>query len=141
MRQSDGVATPRKVVSEVAVAHESRTVREVSVVVVDHVMSVPVSPPVMPPPTKAAKDADSNSQAESNPWPIDIEAGKPQPLGVVWEGIPVHDPRIVFGHVNEVWIRGFNRDRLSVRCDSFLLRAFQVSRLLRPLAHHLNCIE
>jgi hypothetical protein len=141
MGKSAGVAASRITVSEIRVAHESRTVRDVPVVVVDHVMSVPVSPPVMPSPPEAAKETHSNSQAEGNPRPIEIEAGKPHPLGVIREGIPVDDPRIVFRHIDDVWIGGFNRDCLSVRCDSFLLRAFQVSSLLRPLAHPLNCIE
>src|SRR4030088_2962228 len=114
MRKSAGMAevrmsVPEVAVSEVVVMHESRRVRDVPVVVVHHVMSVPVGSPMVPTPAKATEDADPDSQAEGNPWAIDIEPGNPVPRRVVWEGVPVDDPRIVFGYVNNFRIGRFNR--------------------------------
>src|ERR1700730_11609946 len=100
MRESAGMAEVRMSVAEVVVVHESWRVRDIPVVVVHHVMSVPIGSPVMPSPAKAAEDAAPDPQAEGNPRAIDIESGNPEPRGVVWEGVPVDDPRIVFGYVN-----------------------------------------
>jgi hypothetical protein len=73
----------RKAVTEVRVMHESRTVRDVSVMVVHHIVSVPIGSPVVPAPAEPAGDADPDSQAERDPWAIDIEAGNPDPPGIV----------------------------------------------------------
>src|SRR5882762_4098801 len=104
-------------VTEVVVIDESRTVRDVPVMVVHHIVSVPIGSPVMPAPADAAEYTDSNTQAEHNPRAIDIETGNPIPPGVVLEGRPIDIPRIVFGHVNNFRIRRRNRDRLAVRRD------------------------
>jgi hypothetical protein len=141
MRQSAGMGEPRMSATEVRVMVESRTVRQVSLMVVHHIVSVPVSSPVVPTPAKPAKDTNPNSQAERNPWAIDIETRNPEPPRVIGERGPVHDPRIVFGYVNNFRVRRCNCDRLTIRCDRFLLRAVQVPSLLRPLAHYLNRIE
>src|SRR5882724_3500353 len=132
-----GMDEPRMSVTEVRVMAEGRTVRDVPVMIVQHIVVVPVGSPVMPAPAETSEDADPNTQAERNPWAIEIEAGNADPRGVVWERISVDDPWIVFGYVNDVRICRFNRNRLSVIRDSFLLRTLQVPSLLRPLAHHL----
>jgi hypothetical protein len=104
-------------VTEVVVIDESRTVRDVPVMIVHHTVSVPIGSPVMPTPAEAAEYTDSNTQAEHNARAIDIEARNSIPPRVVLEGRPIDIPRIVFRHVNNFRIRRLNRDRLAVRRD------------------------
>src|SRR5258708_19585735 len=79
VRNSAVLAEQRMPVTGVVVIHESRTVRDVPVMVVQHIVSVPIGSPVMPAPAEAAEYTDSNTQAECNPRAIDIEAGDPNP--------------------------------------------------------------
>src|SRR6266436_3188427 len=104
-------------VTEVVVIDESGTVRDVPVMVVRHIVSVPIGSPVMPAPAEAAEYTDSNTQAERNSRAIDIEAGNSIPPRVVPEGRPIDIPRIVFRYVNNFRIRRRNRDRLADRRD------------------------
>jgi hypothetical protein len=54
------------VVIEVVAIDDRPAVRDVSVVIVDHLMVVPVAIPVMPTPPKPSEEADSKSTAEEH---------------------------------------------------------------------------
>src|ERR1700679_1934546 len=95
-------------------------------VAVNHAVSVPIRPPAVPPPAEAAEETDTNSHAELDPRPIEEEAWIPNPARIVREGITVHDPWIVFRHVNDLRIGWFNDDRIALHRDGFLGRAHQV---------------
>jgi len=135
------VRVPEIRAMEVRVMVESRTVRAVPVMIVQDVVPVPIGSPVMPAPTKASEDTDPDTQAERNSRAIDVEARDPDPCGVVWKRLSVDNPWIVLGYVNDIRICRFDRDRLPVRRDTFLLRALQVPSLLCPPTHYLNCVE
>src|SRR4030081_168269 len=122
-----------KAVTEVRVMVESRTVRDVPLMVMHHVVVVPIGAPMVPAPAVAAEDADSNPQAKRNSRPVDVDAGHSNPPRVVWKRISVDHPGVVFRYIDDLRIGRLNRDHLSVRCDRFLLRALQVPGLLRPL--------
>src|SRR5437879_13627389 len=97
-------------VIEVVAIDESRAVGDESVMVVQHVVSVPIRSPVVPPPAEAGEDADSDSQAERNPWAIDEGARNANPIRIVCEGGPVDGPRIVLRHINDFRVCRSNLD-------------------------------
>src|ERR1700687_2574113 len=69
MSKSAGMSDEWMSVIGVAAIDESRAARNVPVMVVYDVVSVPIGSPVVPPPAEASEHADSNSQAERNSWP------------------------------------------------------------------------
>src|SRR5882762_10073709 len=126
---------------EAGVMAELPAVRNVGVIAVSQVVSVPIRTPVVPPPAEATVEADTYSQAEPDPGPIVVEARNVNPAGVVVEGITVDNPGVVFRYINELRICRLNFNRISIGADGFLLCALQVPGLLRSLTHRLNRVE
>ena len=104
----------------VAIA-ELPAVGQVWVIAVNQAVPMPIRSPAVPPPAEAIEETDTNSHAELDPRSIEVEAWNLKPIGVDSEGIAVNDPGIVFRYVNDLRIRWFNYDRVSVGRDGFLL--------------------
>src|ERR1700730_15262132 len=129
------------VTSEIVAIDERSATGDVGVVVKDDRMVMPVTSPAMPSPAKAAEEADSKTCAEFNRRAADENSWHRIPSGPHRQGRTVHEPRIVCGHINDVWIGWFNDDRLSLRRYRLLRRALQISRLLRTSPHNLYGIH
>jgi hypothetical protein len=57
-------------------------------VVMDHLVVMPVEPPVVPPPGEAAEDGDTESEAEIEVGPVPENAGNADPAGIDPRGSP-----------------------------------------------------
>ena len=62
-----GVAAIHGCVVEVVAADDRPAVGDVSVVVVDHPMAMPVASPVMPAPTVSSEETNAEADSKSNP--------------------------------------------------------------------------
>src|SRR5579862_7510159 len=109
---------------EVVAIDEDSAVRDVSVVIENHIVVVPVVSPVSPPPTKSTKESDSETKAER-----DSRTGEVQPWIRVptWpdpDWVSINEPRIVFRHVNDFRIRRLDHNGFPLLAYFFLGRAF-----------------
>src|SRR5580700_2986056 len=115
--------------------------RVIAIVVVDDGAAVPVGAPVSPAPAKTAEEADSESSSEEKVWPAKPDSGIGIPIRPRRYGIAVNDPRVVGRNVNNIRLRGLNDDGRTLSGHVLLLSGFQISRLLRFLAHHLDRVH
>src|SRR5580700_3152324 len=115
--------------------------RVIAIVIVDDGAAVPVGAPVSPAPAKTAEEADSESSSEEKVWPAKPDSGIGIPIRPRRYGIAVNDPRVVGRNVNNIRLRGLNDDGRTLSGHVLLLSGFQISRLLRFLAHHLDRVH
>src|SRR5712675_582522 len=126
---------------EVVAIYDCAAVGDVSVMVEHRAAIVPVISPVIPTPAKSSEEADSKSSAEVESWAGIKDSGHGIPTRVGQNGVSVHDPWIVSGHVNNVRIRRLNDDRASLSRYLLLVVAVQLSGLLSLLAHRLDGVR
>src|SRR5882672_3903463 len=115
---------------EVVVIHDRAAVGDISAVIEHRVMAVPVVSPVIPAPAKPAEEADSKSSTEVESWAAKKDSGHRIPTWVRHNRIPIHEPRIVGWHVNNVRVCRLNDDRVSLSRYVLLFIAIQLSGLL-----------
>jgi hypothetical protein len=114
-------------------------VRHIGVVVVDDPSAaVPVVTPMVPSPAKAGEGSNPEAESESDPGTIPKKSRIRIPTGEDGQGIPIHEPGIVLGHVHYLGRRRLNDDRIPIAVHGLLGRSLQVSGLLGPLPHGLN---
>src|SRR6266403_726848 len=121
---------------------EGSAVGEITFVVIDCVVVVPVeSPPMMPAPTITAEEADAETNTER-------EIGAAVPDARVWipswpgnDRTAIDYPGIISGNVNHLGISGLNNDCGALGGYGLLRRGFQVAGFFRFLAHHLHGIH
>src|SRR6266849_1533119 len=112
------VAVPVEV--PMPVIDESRTVGNISVVVVDDVVVVPVGIPVVPSPAKAGVETHPKAQPKRNPRTDGVEPAIGDPARIDYQRRPIDNPGIVYRHVNDLWICRLNDDCLPLSYDLFL---------------------
>ena len=120
---------------------ECRAVRHEVVMIEVHEMVVPVGTPVMPTPAVASKYPDPDSNSEEDARSVVEESGDIHPARIECEGSAIDKPRIVFRHVDDLWIDGLDRNRLILCGHIFLGCTLQVAGLLRGAAHVLNGVH
>src|ERR1700722_3431113 len=122
---------------EVSIAVIKRmAVEGIRTAAIKHPAVVPVDAPSVPAPAVSEErpDAKSDSEAEIRPTnaPPRIEA---RPVS---NRISVDKVRIVFRHVNHVWVRRLNHHGRSLSGHGLLRRGLQIPRVLSFLTHVLN---
>src|ERR1700722_2775310 len=110
-------------VVKVAAIHNRSAVGEIWVVVVEHPVVAPVPPPVIPAPTKTAKEAASKSSAEVEVRTVKKNSWHRVPTWICNDGITVHKPWVILGHVHHIWIGWFDDDRVALIRYFFLFVA------------------
>src|ERR1700674_2138735 len=95
----------------------------------------------MPTPAKATEVSDSKTQTEREVRAAIPNSGIRVPSRPRHYWASVNQPWIICRNIDHFWICRFNNDGLSLRCYRLLLRALQISCLLRALAHYLHCIH
>ena len=101
-------------VIEVVAIDEDSTVGLVGVVVVDNTSVTPVGIPVVPAPAKAAEIADSEAEAKSNSRSGKIESWIRIPAWPDSDRLSIHEPGIIFRHVNDLRIGRLDHNCLSL---------------------------
>src|SRR6516162_7122019 len=120
---------------------KGRAMRVVPVVVIDDVAVVPVKSPVRPAPTKTPEKSDSEPSSKRKIRPAIPDARIRIPSRPRHDRWPVHYPRIVRRHVDDIRRRGLDNDGRTLRRYHLLRSSLQVSRLLRLLPHRLHGIH
>src|SRR4029077_16226350 len=105
---------------EVFAIDEHPAVRHVAVVIELDIVVMPIRSPMVPTPTEAAKEADSEAEAPSQPWSGKVQSWIPIPAWPHGKRLSIHEPRIVLRNVNHFRVGGLNHNRLSLIADFFL---------------------
>ncbi len=108
---------------EVVAIGEDSAVGNVAVVVVNDIAVVPVKSPVMPSPTKAAKQSRLEAKAKNHTWSRKVEPGVRIPARPGHERRSIHEPRIIFRHVNNLRVGWLDHNCLSLVGYFFQRRA------------------
>src|SRR6266478_7111064 len=101
-------------VIEGVVIGEDSAVGYVGVVVEHDSMAMPVVSPVVPAPAIAAKEADAKAQDKRNSRSGKIQPWIPIPAWPDPDRLSIHEPGIVFRHVNDLRIGRRDHNRLSL---------------------------
>jgi len=99
---------------EGVVIGEDSAVGYVGVVVEDDSVAMPVVSPVVPAPSVAAKEADAKAQAKGNSRSGKVQPWIPIPAWPNPDRLSIHEPRIIFRHVNDLRVGRLDHDRLSL---------------------------
>src|SRR5580700_2558034 len=99
---------------EVIAINNRSTVRNVSVVVVDYPVAMPVPSPVIPAPPKSPEETDSKSSAEEESGAAIKDSRHGIPTWIGNDGISVHEPRIVRRDVHHIRIDRLNDNRVAL---------------------------
>src|SRR5713101_7751784 len=102
-----------RVVERVVIGEDS-AVGDVGVVVEDDSVATPVVSPVVPAPAIAAKEADAKAQAKRNSRSGKIQPWIPIPAWPDPDRLAIHEPGVIFRHVNNLRIGRLDHDRLSL---------------------------
>src|SRR5580693_6016555 len=102
--------------------------------------TMPVVSPMTPTPPKSPKvsDPESKTERESDSAPKNPGHGIPARVGD--NRCPVHQPRIISGHVDHFWIGRFNDDRAALRGHLLLFVAVQMASTAGLLTQGLHRI-
>src|SRR5438270_3977417 len=90
------------------------------VVVKKNIVVVPVRSPMVPSPAKAAKETDAKTETEGNSRRRPIQARIPVPARPDAYRRSIHEPRIIFRHINDLGIGWFNHNGRSLLRHFFL---------------------
>ena len=99
------------VIKGVAIGEDS-AVGNVAVVVEGDAVVMPVISPVVPAPAKAAEEANTKAETKRNSRSGKVQPWIPIPARPNSEGLSIHEPGIVFRHVNDLRISRLDYDRL-----------------------------
>src|SRR4029077_27028 len=97
--------------------------------------------PMIPPPSIAAKETDSKTEAEREIGAAIPYSGIGIPSGPRHDGVSINQPWIVRGNVNDLGISRLNDDCRALRFYGLLRRVLKIAGFLRALAHHLHGIH
>src|SRR5258708_39222141 len=105
---------------EGVVISEDSAVGYVSVVVINDIVVMPVRSPVVPSPAKPAEIADSKAQAKRNSRAAEKQSRIRIPAGPDSDRLPIHEPWVIFGSVNNLRVGGFDQGAFSLIAHDFL---------------------
>src|SRR5580692_29923 len=108
---------------------------------INRITAVPIESPVAPTPTIAAKPAHPEAESERKIRPAKPNSGIRVPSRPRINRASVNQPWIVCGNVNYCGVGRLNDDRRTLRGHRLLRSRFQVARIFRPFAHHLNSVH
>ncbi|MDQ1409745.1 MAG: hypothetical protein QOJ41_1480, partial [Acidobacteriaceae bacterium] len=74
----------------------------------------------MPAPAKSSKEADPEPDPESNPHSGQKDAWLGIPAGICDDWLAVHEPWVIFGHVNNFGVGRLNDDGVALSRHFFL---------------------
>ena len=107
-------------VIEIVAIGENSAVGLVVVVVETDIVVMPIRSPVVPSPAISSKEADSKAQTKLNSRARKIQSWIRIPPRPDADGRSIHQPRIIFRHVNDLWVGRFYHNRLPLLADFFL---------------------
>ena len=113
MKSAAMIEVPARVIEGVVIGEDS-AVGDVGVVVEDDSVATPIVSPVMPSPAISAKEADAKAQAKRNSRSGKVQPWIPIPAWPDPDWLSIHEPGVIFRHVNNLRIGRLDHDRLSL---------------------------
>jgi hypothetical protein len=111
MESATMIEVPARAIERVVIGEDS-AVGDVGVVVERDSVAMPVVSPVVPAPAIAAKEADAKAQAKRNSRSGKIQPWIPIPAWPDPDWLSIHEPGVIFRHVNNLRIGRLDHDRL-----------------------------
>src|ERR1700676_5331858 len=99
---------------------EDSTVGDISVVVVDDSVVMPVISPVVPAPAESTIEADSKAEAKCNSRTAKVESGIRIPSRPDPDRSSIHEPGIILRHVDNLRVCRLDHDGLPLLAHLFL---------------------
>ena len=135
------VAVVKVTVVEVVAIDDRSAVGDVGVVVVDHPMAMPVASPVVPAPTISSEETDAEPDSKSNPRSGKEDARHRVPARICDDGLAIHEPGIIRGHIDDLRIGRFDDDCIPLSRYLLLFIAIELAGLVSLLTHGLDGIR
>src|SRR6266481_7728041 len=110
----------RALAIECVVIGEDSAVGYVSVVVINEIVVMPVRSPMVPAPAKSAKKADSKAEAKRNSRAVKKQSWIRIPTWPNPDRFSIRKPRIIFRHVNNLRVGGFDHNGLPLIAHVFV---------------------
>src|SRR5579872_5135090 len=105
---------------EVVTVHKDSAMGFIVVVVEANVVMVPVISPVVPAPTKSAKETNSKPEAKRDSRPFQIQSWIPVPVRPYTDRISVDQPWIILRHINNLGLCWLDHNGLPFVTHIFL---------------------
>lgn len=93
---------------ESVVIDENSAVRHEGSVVEDDMVVIPVGSPMVPAPAKTTKETDAKAEAKRNSWSGKVQPWIPIPAWPDADRLTIHEPGIIFRHVNDLRVGRFD---------------------------------
>ena len=90
-------------------------VRDTFVMIEERSTAMPVVAPVMPAPAISSEEADTKSNAKGNAGATPVNPGHGKPAWIRDDRLTVHEPGVVGGNINDLWVGRFDDDRVALR--------------------------
>src|SRR5713226_7651473 len=119
MKSTTMIAVRALAVERVVISEDS-AVRNVSVVVINDIVVMPVRSPMVPAPAKSAKIADSKAEAKRDSRALKEQSRIPIPTWPNPDGLSKRKPRIILRHVNNLRVGRFDHNGLPLIAYVFL---------------------
>src|SRR5580765_6667054 len=113
LKSAPMIEVPAGVIEGVVISENSAVSHE-GVVVEGDVAVIPVRSPVVPAPAKATEETDAKPEAKVNSRAGEVESGIRIPTGPDVDGLSIYQPRIILRHVNDLRVRWFDHNGLSL---------------------------
>src|SRR6266852_7362324 len=111
MKFATMIEVPARVIEGVVIGEDS-AVGYVGVVVEHDSVAMPIISPVVPAPAIAAKEADAKAQAKRNSRSGKVQPWIPIPAWPDPDWLSIHEPGVIFRHVNNLRIGRLDHARL-----------------------------
>src|ERR1700693_489503 len=110
---------------KVAAIGENSAMGYITMMVEHHSMTtMPVVPPVSPAPAESAKKADSKAEPKRDSRAANVQSRIRIPSWPDSNGRSIHEPRVIFRHVNDIRIGRLDHNGLTLLAHLFLRCVF-----------------
>src|SRR5437879_10896862 len=90
-------------------------VRNPFVMIEERSTAMPVVAPMMPAPAISSEEADTKSNAKGYAGATPVTPGHGKPAWIRDDRLTVHEPGVVGGNINDLWVGRFDDDRVALR--------------------------
>src|SRR5579871_319317 len=108
---------------EVVAVDEDSAVRDVSGVIENHIVVVPIVSPMSPAPPESMEEADAETKAKRDSRTGEVKSWIRIPARPDSDRLSINEPRIVLRHINNLRVRGLDHNCFPLLAYFFLGRA------------------
>src|ERR1700675_2344902 len=119
MKSASMIAVRARAIEGVVISEDS-AVRNVSVMVINDIVVMPVRPPMVPAPAEPAKIADSKAEPKRDSRAVEEQSWIRIPTWPNPDGLSKTNPGIILRHINNLRVGGFDHNGLPLIAYVFL---------------------